>query len=908
MSRAVLLGTAAALVTATAAKAQLLTIALAPMSAAPAEQQAAAVLKGGAICIKQGLLSASEMRRAVTSNDSDARLRETLSGAGVMINGSGTAPVEVSGVARITLADACLPDFGFGKIDKISGKAEVAVEWTLTDRATGAEIGRLSTRETAVRNGGTGGLTGLVDEAFMANARALAANPAFRAAAARPLLASARHEAIQPGDPAVLVLAPWRRVTDKTPLSIAPPRIIGSDLDMLYGGAREHFAVALEAGETLRLDMQDAAAKIVMLVNGPGDKYLASTDHKTPERRLTATAKTTGTHIVTLWAPGGQPITAYRLRIDTDRRPYDGSPSRPQIAPANPTSASAPATGPIGPVALRWVVAAPLEAQAAGRIGAADFCTGKEPAHPSEMRHAIESGALDARLRDDLKAAGFQVVGSMTKTPHGVAPVSLAAEVRITNFQGCILNWGLANFDNVFGKAAMSVDWVAHDRATGAELARLTTQQGVDRKKDSGGLLYLTQDAFSANIKALLADPMMKAALRRPALATAKPDDGPARDPLRTIVPPWTPTAFGGFVRLDLPKIAESDIDATDEDQTSARETYKIKVSAGETVLISVTDAQRPLRVGVLDGQKTLLTDTFGAAPSLKWTAPGAGEYLIQVTSADKPRQTSYRMLVESDLRPVDSPKPTLAEAPRPSPEKPPATAPEAPAPKPQSPPPLPPPPKFTPPPGVLLAEVGKSVQRPAGKVGAAVDLFAFIGESGSVLQVTAGAPGAGGHAITLYTPEGDEILKADGVDMTRLNAILPRDGIYMLAVGRQDAAKPYKLTLEAEAPDLFQWSFRNLAGYDVYDAKGGLSFWSCWTAPGSTLRYSFTNGMKGSLTVQRGGDGRWEFDGQGVKPFFTRLAAGVYVRTYEGGGAPDIWNLDAPEPKTGAYRGYFCQ
>jgi hypothetical protein len=905
MSRIALLSAAAGLALATSAQAQLLTIALRPMTAAPADQQVASVLKGGAICVKQGPLSASEMRRAVASNDSDTRLREALSGAGVMINTSGSAAVEVSGVARVTLADACLPDFGFGKIDKITGKAEVAVEWTLTDRATGAEIGKLSTREAVERKDGTGGLAGLVDEALMANAKALAANPAFRAAAGRPLLTSARPDTAQPRDPALLVLPPWRRVSDKTPLPIAAPRIIESDLDMLYGYAREYFTVPLEVGETLRLDMQDAAAKIVILVNGPNNKYLAGTDIKNPERQLSVTAKTAGSHVVSLWAPSGPQIAPYRLKIDTDRRPYGGS-AAPRAPSAPTTTASAPANGHIGPVALRWVVAAPLEAQAAGQIGAADFCTNKEPVQPSEMRRAIESGALDARLRDDLRAAGFQVVGSMAKTPHGVAPVSLSAEARITNFQGCILNWGLANFDTVAGKVSMSVDWVARDRATGAELARLTTQQGVDRKKGPGGLLYLTQDAFSANIRTLLADPVVKAALRRPALATPKPDDGPGRDPLRAVIPPWTPTAFGARIPLDLPKAVESDIDATDEDKTSARETYRITVKAGETVSIVISDAQKPLRVGVLDMQNTLITDTFGSSPTLKWKAPTAGDYLIQVTSADKPRQTPYRMLVESDLRPKDPPKPVLAEAPKPPPAAKPEAAKNVP---PAKPPALPPMPKFTPPPGVLLAEVGKSVQRPAGKVGAAVDLYAFIGESGSVFQATAGAPGAGGHAITLYTPEGDEMLKADGVDMTRLNAILPKDGIYMLAVGRQNAAKPYNLTLAADPPDLFQWSHRNLAGYEVLGQDGKLFYSTCWTAPGATLRYDFANGVRMSLSVHRGGAGRWEAANQPVKAFTTKLAAGVFVRTYDNGTtSPDAWGLDDPEPRTGAYRGYLCK
>lgn len=898
MSRIVLLSAGAGLAMAASAQAQLLTVALRPLTAAPAEQQATSVLKGGAICVKQGPLSTSEMRRAVTSNDSDRRLQETLSAAGVMINSSGSAAVEVSGVARVTLADACLPDYGFGKVDKVSGKAEVAVEWTLTDRASGGQIGKLSTREAAERTSGTGGLAGLVDEALMANVKALAANPAFRAAAARPLLASAKPDTAQPRDLALLVLPPWRRVSDKSPVPIAAPRIVESDLDMLYGGAREYFAVPLEAGETLRLDMQDAASKIVISVTDPKNKYLASTDYKTPERQLSATAKTTGTHVVNLWASSGPQIAPYRLKIDTDRQPYGGS-ATPRAPSAPATPPSGPRSGPTGPIALRWVVAAPLSAQASGQIGAADFCTGKEPAYPSEMRRAIESGALDARLRDDMRAAGFQVVGSMAKTPHGVAPVSLSAEARITNFQGCILNWGLANFDTVAGKVAMSVEWVARDRATGAELARLTTQQGVDRKKGSGGLLVLTQDAFSANIKALLGDAAFRAALRRPALAAAKPDDGPAPDPLRAVIPPWTPTAFGARIPLDLPKVAESDIDSTDEDKASARETYKITVKAGETVSIAISDAQKPLRVGVLDMQNSLITDTFGASPALKWKAPTAGEYLVQVTSADKPRQTPYRMVIESDLRPKDPPKPVVAEGPKPSPGKPPATKPAPPA--------LPPLPKFTPPPGVLLAEVGKSVQRPAGKVGAAVDLFAFVGESGSVLQATAGAPGAGGHAITLYTPEGDEMLRTDGVDRTHLNAILPKDGIYMLAVGRQSAAKPYRLTLAAESPDLFQWSFREGAGYEVLGKDGKLDYWSCWTAPGATLRYISSKGQIAHETMHRGGAGRMEISGRPIEVFTTVVTAGVFVRTTEGG-ATESWSIDDQPAKTGAYRGYFCR
>lgn len=581
MSRLALFGAAATLAVASAAQAQVLTVALKPMAAAPLEQQATTVLKGGAICLKQGPTTGSATGRAFTTGDSDARLREELTKAGVVVNASGSASVEVAGIARVSMVDACLPNIGFGNTDSISGKVEVAVEWTLTDRATGAEIGRLSTREALERKGGSGGLAGMVAEAFAANARTLAANPAFRAAAARPLLASAKPDPGQPRDPAVSVLAPWRRTTAKTPHVITAPQIVESDLDMLDNGdslnQTEYLAVPLEAGETLRLEMLEASKGIILVVADPNNRYLATTSQKNPERQLSVPIKTAGTYVVNVWSKGDPPVTSYRLKIDTDRRPY-----------------------------VKW-----------------------EPPRP--------------------------------------------------------------------------------------------------------------------------------------------------------------------------------------------------------------------------------------APPPAKL------------------------MTAEATALPATKPSP-----------KPPATPPVL--------------PKFTPPPGVLAAEVGKSIARPAGKVGAAVDLFAFIGESGSVLQASAGAPGAGGHAITLYTPEGNEILKADGVDLTKLSAVLPKDGIYLLAVGRQNAAKPYRLTLAAESPDLFQWSFRNAAGYNVYDAKGAIAYSTCWTAPGATLRYKFANGVTGALTVQRGGAGRWEFAGLPVRPFTTQFAAGVFVRTYENGAVPpDSWALDAPDPDTGAYRGYLC-
>lgn len=584
MSRALLLSAAATAAMAASAQAQVMTVDLAPLAAAPAEQQAASVLKGGAICIKQGPLTGAEMRRAFTTGQADIRLREELSKAGVMVSAPGAGAVGVAGTARVTLADACLPNYGFASMNAVNGKVEVAVEWTLSDRASGAEIGRLSTREAVEVKGGTGGLAGLVDAAITANARSLAANPALRAAAARPLLATARPEPAPPRDPTLLVLPPWRQSTQKAPLAVTAPLIVESDLDMLDNlDQSEHFAVPLEAGETLRLEVLEAASKIAMVVANPGNRYVAGTHPRKPERQLSVTAKTAGTYVVSAWTSGDPPVTPYRLKIDTDRRPY--KPWSPPPAPA------------------------PL-----------------------------------------------------------------------------------------------------------------------------------------------------------PTIAAAAP---------------------------------------TPRDQAAPR-----------------TPAAPP-------------------APPAK-------------------------------------------------------------------PAPLAPLPKFVPPPGVLAAEIGKPVQRPAGKVGASVDLFAFIGEAGAVLQATAGAGGAGGLSVTLYTPEGEAMMDADGVDQTGLSAILPKDGVYLLSVGRQNAARPYRLTLTAETPDVFQWSLRENAGYEVLGPNGKVAYWTCWAAPGSALTYVRPGAGDATLRVFAGGDGRWDLPGAPGYGFTTKLVGGVFVRTSDTGKL-ETWSI-RDEKETGAYRGYFCQ
>jgi len=206
--------------------------------------------------------------------------------------------------------------------------------------------------------------------------------------------------------------------------------------------------------------------------------------------------------------------------------------------------------------------------------------------------------------------------------------------------------------------------------------------------------------------------------------------------------------------------------------------------------------------------------------------------------------------------------------------------------------------------PGVTNVRIGKPLVRPAGKTGTRIELFAFIGEGGSVLQ--ASAIGAGRYGMTLYTPEGAEMLTATGQGSAHMDAVLPLDGIYLLAVARQDGAKPYKLSLSAEPSDAILWTQRSHAGYEVLDANGAVLFWTCWIDPGTVLQYQMANGTTMRLTLHRDGTGRWELPANGSYNFTTRVEGSMAIRTAELGQV-QTWRLDDPSDAFGAYRGYLC-
>jgi hypothetical protein len=279
----------------------------------------------------------------------------------------------------------------------------------------------------------------------------------------------------------------------------------------------------------------------------------------------------------------------------------------------------------------------------------------------------------------------------------------------------------------------------------------------------------------------------------------------------------------------------------------------------------------------------------------LRATLPEDGTYFLIVAAQGPQRIGKYLLSFGSDgnAPPFEKPKPPVQTAQTLAPSK---IAPSAPLTA----------PKLPATPGVINIKTGQTLTRPAGKAGSRVEIFQFIAGAGTNLHIAAN--GTGPLDIRLYTPEGVEMLAADGTNAAKLDAVLPLDAVYFFSVARQNAAKPYKLALTADEPDIYQFSFARLAGYEILEGPSA-GQWICWLEPGVKLQYNASNGSRSTLTVHAGGSGRWDYtvNGQPVSyTFTTRLEGNEFVRTSDSN-AVQRWPL-APPSKHGAYRGYLCR
>ena len=136
-------------------------------------------------------------------------------------------------------------------------------------------------------------------------------------------------------------------------------------------------------------------------------------------------------------------------------------------------------------------------------------------------------------------------------------------------------------------------------------------------------------------------------------------------------------------------------------------------------------------------------------------------------------------------------------------------------------------------------------------KAGTKVDLYRFVGGSGTTIKATLTAPGKA--ALILYTPAGEEMLTAQGNGTVTLEAILPLWDVFFIGVVRKNPAQPHSLKLTGVEPDD---NFAEFAGWVGYSHKysNGVIETQCWLDPGRQIRVTRSDGEVQVGTIGRGG------------------------------------------------------
>ena len=138
-------------------------------------------------------------------------------------------------------------------------------------------------------------------------------------------------------------------------------------------------------------------------------------------------------------------------------------------------------------------------------------------------------------------------------------------------------------------------------------------------------------------------------------------------------------------------------------------------------------------------------------------------------------------------------------------------------------------------------------------KAGTKVDLYRFVGGSGTTIKATLTAPGKA--ALILYTPAGEEMLTAQGTGTVTLEAILPLWDVFFIGVVRKNPAQPHSLKLTAVESDMHLALFAMKVGFAVEHEDKGKPYLvsSCWIEPGVTLRRTWPRGIE-EIALGRGG------------------------------------------------------
>jgi hypothetical protein len=191
-------------------------------------------------------------------------------------------------------------------------------------------------------------------------------------------------------------------------------------------------------------------------------------------------------------------------------------------------------------------------------------------------------------------------------------------------------------------------------------------------------------------------------------------------------------------------------------------------------------------------------------------------------------------------------------------------------------------------------------------------DVFYLAGEVGATETYSLNVKGPA--SITLFGPDGSEILTAAGSGTVKLEAVLPFTDVFTIAVSRKIPVQPYTLTRKTTIPTFVEASMASDVGYASKDGSRS----QCWVVPGVKLRSInsrgsieftlaadrrtttfFAKGVAGGKTST--GETTLSFDGDQVHEMITPYGGKTNEKIY-----PLEVTYD-PE-RVGRFTGYLCR
>jgi len=115
-------------------------------------------------------------------------------------------------------------------------------------------------------------------------------------------------------------------------------------------------------------------------------------------------------------------------------------------------------------------------------------------------------------------------------------------------------------------------------------------------------------------------------------------------------------------------------------------------------------------------------------------------------------------------------------------------------------------------------------------------DVYYLVGETGAKEAYT--FTGKGPASLTLFGPDGSEILTSLGSGTVKLEVVLPFTDVFTLAVARKTPAQAYVLVRKATIPTLAEAEQATGVGYEAKDRDS-----LCWVIPGVKRKTIYSNG-----------------------------------------------------------------